>query len=558
MRVAASRTLEGTAPLPRPLAWLVLAASAVAVLMVGGVGTLVILTQAGSAWPSIRPLFWGAFLAACALTVASLGIRAARWAFLLRHAGIRVPIRDACVGFFSGLSLLFVPLLAGEIAVRAVVQKARRGVPVAATCVINVWERALDVVALVVIVLVCSARWAAPWMLGGLAIVALSMVRPVRRAALASLMTAARRWTGRFDRDAVWTSVDVCALGQHRAWLPAFSASVAAWILPALGFWALARAWGLPLPVGGAQRVYASSALAGGLLFAPGGILVVGRGLLAALVGREGDVIPAALVVVAARLATAGVAAALGLVFVAVHARSGPSGRGHFDALAPAYDTQIPEPRRRDLVVRKTELMRRVLEARRAGRSGLDVGCGQGWHIRRMRELGFEVTGIDQAPGQVAMARRNAGLSAVQEASVLAIPVESGSLDFVYVINVLHHLASEDDQRTAFAELERVVRPGGLLFLHEINTRNVLFRLYMAYLFPVLHCIDEGDERWLLPDRLGAYTRMPVARIEYFTFLPEFLPASLVRLLRPVERALERSRLNVYAAHYMAAFEKPA
>ena len=125
------------------------------------------------------------------------------------------------------------------------------------------------------------------------------------------------------------------------------------------------------------------------------------------------------------------------------------------------------------------------------------------------------------------------------------------------MINVLHHLESVEEQRAAFAELERVLRPGGVLFLHEINTRNVIFRFYMGYVFPSLNCLDEGDERWLLPHRLSTYTPTPVVHTEYFTFLPEFLPVFLVRALRPIERLLELSPLTIYAAHYMAAFEKP-
>ena len=97
-----------------------------------------------------------------------------------------------------------------------------------------------------------------------------------------------------------------------------------------------------------------------------------------------------------------------------------------------------------------------------------------------------------------------------------------------------------------------------MLFVHEINTRNILFRFYMGYVFPTLNCIDEGVERWLLPNQLARYTEAPVIETRYFTFVPEFVPEPIVRLLAPVERALERSPLGVYSAHYMAVLRKPA
>ena len=72
----------------------------------------------------------------------------------------------------------------------------------------------------------------------------------------------------------------------------------------------------------------------------------------------------------------------------------------------------------------------------------------------------------------------------------------------------------------------------------------MLFRFYMGYVFPSVNCIDEGVERWLLPRRLCGYTDVPVVDIRYFTFLPEFLPAAVVRLLSPIER---RARAFVLA-----------
>ena len=39
--------------------------------------------------------------------------------------------------------------------------------------------------------------------------------------------------------------------------------------------------------------------------------------------------------------------------------------------------------------------MRAVIAGHQVGRRGLDVGCGQGWYVARMRDLGFDVTGID-------------------------------------------------------------------------------------------------------------------------------------------------------------------
>jgi ubiquinone/menaquinone biosynthesis C-methylase UbiE len=299
--------------------------------------------------------------------------------------------------------------------------------------------------------------------------------------------------------------------------------------------------------------------LAGGLLLAPGGVLVVGGRLLADLRDAGFDEAAAASAVLAIRLATTGLSTALGGVFLLVHIRSRPMSPSHFDEIADAYDVQIPRARREALLTRKTELMREVIAAQGTGGTGLDVGCGQGWYVARMRQLGFEVVGIDSSPGQAALAAHNVGSpDLIRIGSALDIRAPDASYDFVYTINVLHHLASVGDQRAAFAEILRVLKPGGLIFVHEINTRNLLFRFYMGYVFPSLNCIDEGVERWLLPNRLEHYTDSPVIDIRYFTFLPDFVPGFVARLLALFERRLEKSPLGIYSAHYMAVLRKPA
>src|SRR5215475_408566 len=132
---------------PRAMVWVVLLAMSGAVVVVGIVATLLVFARLGSA-PLAPRTFWLRLLGACVLTVISLAVRSVRWIFLLRRAETRIPIRDAYIGYFAGLSLLFTPFLIGEIAVRSYINRIRGNVPVLTTTVVNVWERALDLVAL--------------------------------------------------------------------------------------------------------------------------------------------------------------------------------------------------------------------------------------------------------------------------------------------------------------------------------------------------------------------------------------------------------------------------
>lgn len=560
--------IDGTRPVvvarpPRALAWVLLLASAIAVLATGAVATVVVLTRRVPDPLVVPATFWPRLLTASSLTLAGLGLRTLRWIFLLRRAETRVPIQDACIGYLSGFSLLLAPLFLGEVIVRAWVLRRRAGVATGVTALLTLWERGFDLLALVTIVgalSVTSGALAAGQAASALVVAGLFLgARPVRVWIL-GCVTAALNRAGRVIGARI--VVPPSRLVQQRTCAVAWGASVLAWMLPAIGFWIVA-ADGQTLSVLDAVYSYSWSTLVGGVSLAPGGVVVTGSTLLERMAAAGVTSGAAALSVLGGRLATAGVCTALGVLFVVLHLRSPRTVTtvtgDHFDAIADAYDVQIPEARREALLVRKTTLMREWLDRSGHRRRGLDVGCGQGWYVARMRALGFDVSGIDTSPGQVTLAAQHVGDPAcVRVGSVLEIPAATASIDFAYAINVLHHLPSEDAQRAAFMELCRVLRPGGALFLHEINTTNVVFRFYMGYVFPSLNCIDEGVERWLLPSALSTYTEMSVVEVRYFTFFPDFMPQTLVRLCAPFEWWLERSPLRRYSAHYMAVLRKPA
>jgi ubiquinone/menaquinone biosynthesis C-methylase UbiE/uncharacterized membrane protein YbhN (UPF0104 family) len=543
------------------MAWVVLLASASAVALIGLLATVLVLARLDRPPAAIGPALTTAFLLASGLTIGSLGLRSLRWIFLLRRAGTRIPIRDAYIGYFAGLSFLLAPFLLGEIAVRASVLRARGHVPVATTILVNLWERFLDLIAigLIAAALDLVLNGAAGWNLTSLALTAATLAKPIRRACLFAAASVSGKAAAVAGFHEASSAADLRRLAGNRAWLITLLASVAAWLLPGTGFWLIVGAWNGGFGLPDAVRAYAVSAGLGGLVAAPGGVIVAGGQLLETLIARGFQPSQAATAVLGIRLATVGVATALGAAFLLVHWRSRrPSDQLHFDAIADAYDVQIPESRRHALLTKKTGLMKEVIERFTVGRQGLDVGCGQGAYVARMRQLGFDVRGIDSSAGQVGLAARNVGQpDLVATGSVLDIPAPDETFDFVYIINVLHHLSSVDEQRRAMSELLRVIKPGGLLMVHEINTRNLLFRFYMGYVFPSLNCIDEGVERWLLPHRFAVYTDASVAEVRYFTFLPDFLPHGIVRLLRPLERLLENSPLCVYSAHYMAVVRKP-
>lgn len=96
-----------------------------------------------------------------------------------------------------------------------------------------------------------------------------------------------------------------------------------------------------------------------------------------------------------------------------------------------------------------------------AGLSVLDVGCGTGRHALWLAAGGARVTAVDFSEGMLAEARQKPGAEAVRfvvHDLHRTLPFAEGSFDRAVSGLVLEHL---HDLRAFFAELHRVLRPGG-------------------------------------------------------------------------------------------------
>jgi len=311
-----------------------------------------------------------------------------------------------------------------------------------------------------------------------------------------------------------------------------------------------------------AAELLASANLKSAFSLIPAGVYVNGNSLIE---GLEKLSVPHDIALYSTALfrgMTNYLAVGLGLISLMLfrrNLRSDLHTENHFNIIADEYGDQIPAHIREKMLSRKIAVNQHYFQ--RPGYSnGLDAGCGQGWYLDRMTELGYRMKGIDFSAGQVTLAKKNnPGLPEqdIRQGSVSAIPFPDASFDFAYTINVLHHLPDRASQLMAYDEFVRVLRPGGILIIHEINVLNPLFRLYMSYIFPLINTIDEGTEIWILEKDQDLRRRFAFVGVEYFTFLPEFLPAFLLRLLTPLERWLENSpTMRRYSAHYALVLRK--
>jgi len=103
----------------------------------------------------------------------------------------------------------------------------------------------------------------------------------------------------------------------------------------------------------------------------------------------------------------------------------------------------------------------------RPGDTGADIGFGGGIGLELlMAEVGASgaVVGVDLSDTMVDAARRRfadacaSGRLSVRQGSLLELPLEAASIDAAVTVNTLYFV---EDLPAAFAELHRVLKPGG-------------------------------------------------------------------------------------------------
>lgn len=103
----------------------------------------------------------------------------------------------------------------------------------------------------------------------------------------------------------------------------------------------------------------------------------------------------------------------------------------------------------------------------------LDVGCGNGKTTSTLVDLGYETTGVDFSETAVRLCSDAFEDSArFHVASVLDLPFEDGSFDYVTAVHVLEHL-EDDELRIAAGEIRRILSEGGYVFIRSFTENDM-------------------------------------------------------------------------------------
>ncbi|HYM13964.1 MAG TPA: class I SAM-dependent methyltransferase [Dehalococcoidia bacterium] len=202
----------------------------------------------------------------------------------------------------------------------------------------------------------------------------------------------------------------------------------------------------------------------------------------------------------------------------------------------------------------------------------LDIGCGMGVYVRKLREFSNLVYGID-----VDGKRLRAGAASTPGLMLGAsesLPFREASFDAVILNEVIEHV--RDDAAT-LAEALRVVRPGGHIVIYAPN-RLYPFETHGIYLggrfvfgnIPLVNWLPDALRRRLVP-HARAYTKRGIrrtysgldVRVRAETYVYPGFDNIIARhrrlggVLRAALYRAERTPLRAFGLSHFVVLEKP-
>lgn len=142
---------------------------------------------------------------------------------------------------------------------------------------------------------------------------------------------------------------------------------------------------------------------------------------------------------------------------------STPSDRLH-DAIAQAYGANDDPSTAQRL---KSALPASLVSG---GERMLDIGCANGVHLARLGAIGADIVGVDRSGAMLDEARTKVPAATFLRADATSLPFPDASFDIVTSFSTLLIV---DDIDIALDEIERVVRPGGLVVLDIAGRWNL-------------------------------------------------------------------------------------
>ncbi|MEO8400139.1 MAG: methyltransferase domain-containing protein [Ignavibacteriaceae bacterium] len=210
-----------------------------------------------------------------------------------------------------------------------------------------------------------------------------------------------------------------------------------------------------------------------------------------------------------------------------------------FDSIMNMYDTN-----RRIEVIFDDFLAKENLE----GKTLLDAGCGTGWFTKKAVERKAKVTSLDISAKLVDITKKKNPAAITIEGSLLDLPFEDNSFDYVISSDVIEHTPNPFD---AVRELVRVLKTGGKICITVPNRTFWYFSVKIANTFKLRDY--QGFENWVHFKELKRFLIennieiITYKGIHLFPFLIPSLNSFLYKMDKKTDKKFGKYMVNIAA-----------
>lgn len=159
----------------------------------------------------------------------------------------------------------------------------------------------------------------------------------------------------------------------------------------------------------------------------------------------------------------------------------------------------------------------------------LDVGCGYGRILNELHHLGYRhLIGMDFSQGMIERGKQQAPYLDLRLKKDAGIDLPDHSIDAVILFAVLTCIKSNEEQQALISEINRVLKPDGILYINDflINSdeRNQAryqsfeekYGIYGVFELPEGAVLRHHSEKWL-KELLADFSTLKYERLTFTT-----------------------------------------
>jgi len=191
--------------------------------------------------------------------------------------------------------------------------------------------------------------------------------------------------------------------------------------------------------------------------------------------------------------------------------------RRHYNKIAGAFTANLAYPHTREYLA---YLHRAVLEA--VGQGGLgtvaELCCGRGEALTLFGSRVHRYVGIDVSESmlQSTQKQHNHPNAILLQADATRVPLSSESVDTVLVLGGIHHVP---ERAQLFAEIARILKPGGRFIYREPVSDFLLWRALRAVIYRLSPMLNNDTERPLrYAETVPVMEKAGLRSLEYRTY----------------------------------------